>query len=56
MSYTVDDVLRARSTVRRFLHRHVPAPACTHAWSRWFGLIWHWRSCENCRMVEAYHS
>ena len=38
---------------RRYMKGFQPPITCGHAWSRWYGLILHWRYCSDCRMVEG---
>jgi hypothetical protein len=43
----------ARKYARLYVHHYQPPISCGHHWSRWFGLIFHWRQCSECRMVEG---
>ena|ERR1700682_4322679 len=38
---------------KRYVRSYQPPPTCGHAWSRWFGLVLRWRTCESCRLVEG---
>ena len=43
----------ARKIVSVFMRRYQPPITCAHRFTRWYGLLIQWRSCEHCRLVEG---
>ncbi len=43
----------ARRIVKRFMAGYQPPITCAHRFTRWYGLLIQWRSCEDCRLVEG---
>ncbi len=44
---------QARLIVRRFMAGYQPPITCAHRFTRWYGLLIQWRSCQDCRLVEG---
>jgi hypothetical protein len=43
----------ARAITKSFMRGYQPPPTCGHVFTRWFGLIFRWRSCTACGWVEG---
>lgn len=42
----------ARTIARQFMDWKPPI-TCLHNWTRWYGLVFHWRTCRVCRWTEG---
>jgi|GEM_PF-5197616 len=38
---------------KRYVRSYQPPVTCGHRFTRWYGLIFRWRICEACRLVEG---